>query len=149
MTSAEPSFRAMFYDFNITISAGTTEASPKEQVLRLTYGIIHYVGVEMPPGCRGLVFCRLFRWEHQVWPTNTGGYFRTEGPPIVFEDRYPLLDRPFTMLFRGWAPDAGYDHAVVVRLGLMRPEAFAEYREKLSIKEKLAIAFGLRKEGEE
>lgn len=141
MTSADPSFLPMFYDFDIVIRAGTTEASPTTEILRLTYGIIHYVAIEMPPGCRGLVYCRIRRWESQVWPLNRGGYFRTEGPPIIFEERYPLLSRPYTLKFEGWSPNAGLDHSVFVRLGLLPPESFPEFYMQLTTEEKLALAF--------
>lgn len=109
----------MFYDFAITIKAKTTEAEPKEQILQLAYGIIHRVEVEFYPGPRRYAWVKIFRHEHQIWPTNLDGSFRTDGYTIAFDEYEELKVKPYELLVRGYSPDANYDHVVTIRIGIL------------------------------
>jgi len=112
----------MFYDFAVTVLAGTTEATPKVEDLKLTAGIIHPLSVEFPAGCRGYVYCKLYHQEHQVWPTNPQGTLRAEGYTIPIEDYYPLTTEPYSLKVRAWSPLAIYDHTLRVRVTVVTEE---------------------------
>ena len=109
----------MFYDFAITIPAGRTEDDPVEEILELNEGVIHRVEVEFYPGPRRYVYLKLFRHEHQLWPTNPDGSFRTDAYTISFDEYYELKGEPLQLLARGYSPDADYDHVVTVRIGII------------------------------
>lgn len=109
----------MFYDFAITVKAGTTEAVPKEEVLKLTKGIIHRVEVEFYPGPRRYVFCKLYHHEHQLWPTNPDGAFSTDAYTIAFDEYEELKSAPYTLVARAYSPDADYNHVITVRIGIL------------------------------
>jgi len=109
----------MFYDFAITIPKGTTEAKPEERTLQLAYGIIHRVEVEFYPGPRRYVWVKIFRHEHQIWPTNLDGSFQTDAYTIAFDEYEELTVRPYELLVRGYSPNADYDHVVTVRIGIL------------------------------
>ena len=117
----------MFYDFAITIPAGTTEANPVEQVLELTHGIIHRVEVEFRSGTDFRVACRIYRFEHQIYPTNPDGDFRGDGRAIVFDDHYELLDEPYTLRVEGYSPTASYEHTIYIRIGILSPEVLQPF----------------------
>lgn len=113
----------MFYDFAITIPAGRGEDNPVEEILELNEGIIHRVAVEFYPGPRRYVWVKIFRHEHQVWPTNPDGSFRTDAYTIAFDEYYELKGRPTQLLVRGYSPDADYSHVVTVRIGILESKA--------------------------
>jgi len=113
----------MFYDFAITIPAGTAEASPVEQELNLTHGIIHRVEVEFYPGPRRYVWVKLFHREHQLWPTNLDGSFQTDGYTIAFDEYEEMLESPYVLKVRGYSPNADYSHVVTVRIGILESRA--------------------------
>ena len=113
----------MFYDFAITIPAGTAEDSPVEQELNLTHGIIHRVEVEFYPGPRRYVWVKIFHREHQLWPTNIDGEFRTDGYTIAFDEYEEMFEPPHTLLVRGYSPDADYSHVVTIRIGILKSRA--------------------------
>lgn len=109
----------MYYDFAVTIPAGRGLTNPVEEVLELTHGIIHRVEVEFYPGPRRYVWVKLFHLEHQLFPTNPESSFRTDGYTIGFDDYYELKTSPYTLLVRGYSPDADYEHVVTIRIGIL------------------------------
>jgi len=112
----------MFYNFAITVPAGTTEAEPIEQELDLTYGVIHQVGVRFRRGTDFRVGCRIYRFEHQVWPTNTDEDFRDDGREIFFKEHYELKEAPYNLKVRAYSPTATYGHKIYIRIGVLPPE---------------------------
>lgn len=113
----------MFYDFAITIPAGRTEDNPVEEILKLTKGIIHRVEVEFYPGPRRYAWVKIFYHEHQLWPTNPGGSFRTDGYTISFDEYEELKSEPFDLKVKGYSPDANYSHVITVRIGILESRA--------------------------
>jgi hypothetical protein len=109
----------MFYDFEITIPAGTTQASPKEVELKLTHGVIHTVRIDFPPGPRGEVYLAIFQGSVQRYPYNRGGSFRADNTYVNFDDFLELNSEPYTLLARGWSPGAIYDHTLHIEIGLI------------------------------
>lgn len=109
----------MFYDFAVTVLAGTTKAVPKEQELKLVHGFVHRIEVDFPYGCRGYVSVVIYHREHQVWPTNPDRVFSAEGYTVPVREHYDLTVKPHNLLVRAWSPDADYDHTITVRVGIL------------------------------
>lgn len=109
----------MYYDYAITVTANTLESAPKKQILKLAKGIIHRVEVEMYPGCHRYVGCRLYYHNHQIYPRNLDGEFKTDGYTIAFDDYQEILREPYEVEFRGYSPTSTYDHTVVIRVGVL------------------------------
>lgn len=109
----------MFYDFSLTIPAGTAKDSPAERRMKLTHGIIHTFRLYFPPGPRGEVDVTVLEGGHQVYPTNRGGSFNADNLYISFDDYYELTRAPFELVARGWSPDADYSHTVRIEIGLL------------------------------
>uniref|UniRef100_A0A6M3Y2N6 Uncharacterized protein n=1 Tax=viral metagenome TaxID=1070528 RepID=A0A6M3Y2N6_9ZZZZ len=112
----------MFYDFAVTIPAGTLESAPIEQELNLTHGIIHRVELEFPAGCRGYAYLAIYHREHQILPTNINEAFNGEGYTIPIDEHFDLTEPPHNLLARGWSPNATYDHTITVRVGILPEE---------------------------
>lgn len=109
----------MYYNFAITVPAGTAQASPKTETLELTKGIIHRVEVEFHAGCKGYVSCRLKHHLHQLYPTNPQGVFSTDNYAIPIDDYFELKAEPYSLKFEGWSPNATYDHEIIIRVGVL------------------------------
>ena len=126
----------MFYDFAFKVTKGKTEAAPEELQLELNEGIIHTVRLDFPPGPRGEVNIAIFHRERQLYPTNPDGAFNADNTYLNYDDYYELVESPYELTAKGWAPDADYDHTVHIEIGLM------ESRIALAM---LKVAVGLEK----
>ncbi len=109
----------MFYDFEIVIPAGTTQASPKEVEMKLTHGVIHAVRIDFPPGPRGEVYLAIFQGSIQRYPYNRGGYFRADNTYINFDEYLELKSEPYVLTAKGWSPGAAYDHTLHIQIGVI------------------------------
>ena len=113
----------MFYDFAITVPANTLANTPKVTRLKLTQGFITQVEVGFPPGCNGMVRARLTYGLHQVWPSNTEGYFGWDSFTVSYPEFYPLDQAPYELVCETWSPGTTYAHTITVRVGLTRAQA--------------------------
>ena len=117
----------MFWAWDITITAGTTATSPKEQILKLTKGIITKIDIYFPKGCNGYVKVKLLRSEFQLVPLSRGEWVTGNGETIPTETYYELEETPSQLKFIGISPDAKYDHTVTVRVQILPKEVATPY----------------------
>lgn len=108
----------MFYDFALTVPPNTPITAPLTQDVQLPPGTIHRVDVQFPAGAVGLLRTIARRGAHQVWPSNEGGYFASNGQTLSWEDEYDLADAPFTLRLVAWNLDDFYSHTVTWRFAL-------------------------------
>ena len=113
----------MFYETELTIPAGRTEANPIEGILKVTHGIIHHVEVEFRSGTDFTAWVKLNLREVTLFPTNPDGWFKADGRAIVFNDYRPVFSAPYEIKIVGCAPSSTYDHTVYVRIGILPQEA--------------------------
>ena len=104
-----------FYEFDLTIPANTLAASPKELEVFLSAGMIKFVEVQIPWGCRGLVFSVVKRTLHQVWPSNSDGSHKGNDARIGWIDNYDLTESPHSLTLYGWSPGTSYPHVITWR----------------------------------
>jgi hypothetical protein len=134
----------MFYEFVLTVPAGTQEDEPEELECWMDYGIITLAEVSFPPGCRRYVYVCIDDKLHQVWPTNPEGAFRSDNWTIRFTARHPLLEPPYMLKLRGWSPDANHDHDITARFEVLSPEDAYPFQESVGLLAKLKALFGLK-----
>jgi len=108
----------MLYEFDITVPANTPQSEPTRLECRLTSGVIRHVEVAFPPGPCALVHISLWRFEHQVYPTNPDDDFCWEDHTIAFDDEFELDSWPYTMIIKGWSEAEDYPHTITIRLEL-------------------------------
>jgi len=118
----------VFYSFDLLVPADTPEDDPVELTAELCYGIIHQVRIVFPRGLKAMVGIRVYRYEHQIYPSREDFDLRGDGMTVTFEDRYPLLEPPFNLKLRGYSPGTTYNHTITFRFGVLFPSAFPEYR---------------------
>lgn len=112
----------MEYVFRLTIPANTAKADAESLTCQLTYGTIGRVAVAFPPGPKGLAHLVIYRYEHQLWPTNPEESFAWDNYTIEFDEEFALTERPYTLSIRGWNEDDTYEHTVTVRFQLLWKE---------------------------
>ena len=112
----------MFYDFSFTIPANTLKATPYEQNIYLTYGIIHRVEIGFPAGPRHMVYVAIRDGLHQVWPTNSDGAFNSDNYTIIINDFYDMAGKPLFLTLQGWSPGTTYAHTIEFRFGILPAE---------------------------
>lgn len=109
----------MFYRYSLTVPANTAEDSPVSQEMTLTHGIVHSVDVSFPPGCAALVHVSIWRYEHQVWPTNPDADWAWDDYTVEIRgEAFELLDRPYALSLRAWSEDDTFAHTIVCRIGV-------------------------------
>ncbi len=134
----------MWFETEITIPAGTAEKTPVEVTLQVSYGVIHHVVIEAASGCRRYAAIRVYYHEHQIYPLNPEKDIALDAIPRIFDDRQEVLTAPYMLKIKGYSPNATRSHTYRVGVGILRPEAFPEYREAESLITKIARLLGVR-----
>jgi len=116
----------MLYSYNITIPANTLESAPTIQKIKLTWGYIHQIDFDIPMGAQNLVGVRIREGLHQLYPTNPAGYITGENVKISFKDFYWLNHTPYNLWIDTFNIDENYDHTIIVRIGVLRPQVNTE-----------------------
>jgi len=113
----------MEYEFELTVPAGTTKASPAKTTCQLTKGIIHQYSIAFLEGCNNLVSIAVFEGGFQCFPINPDGAIKGNAEAVNKSTYYPLLAAPYKLAVKGWAPDCTYDHTIQFRVDVL-PEAY-------------------------
>jgi len=102
----------MRYYASITIPAGTLASAPASNKFSVSSGRITEIELLFPPGSAGLAYLQIFYSDRQIYPTSIGEFFRGDDHLINWSDEYELIDEPYELELRGWAPAAIYDHTI-------------------------------------
>lgn len=132
----------MFFAWDITIAAGTGEDELKEQILKITKGVITRLDVKFPPGCHGLVKVRLLRSEFQLVPLSRDEWVTGDDETVPSETYYELEETPPELKFIGCSPDTTYPHTVTVRIQVL-PKAIASSMPLFTLFTKLLERIGV------
>lgn len=113
----------MFYRYSLLVPPLTPATAPVTTTMYLTHGIIHQVEVAFPSGAAALVHASIYRFEHQVWPTNPDHDFAWDDYNVVIRNEsFGLVTRPYIMTLRAWSEDDSYQHTIAARIGIKQPE---------------------------
>lgn len=108
----------MFYAFAVTIPANTAAASPVREHVELVPGTIRKVDIQFPRGCVGLVHAQVHQEHHQLYPTNPGADFASDGFNIIWEDEHELVDGQSRLTLVAWNLDDTFPHTLTFRFAL-------------------------------
>ena len=134
----------MWYHFSVPVPAGTTESSPVELDLKLTHGVIKYLAVGFPTGCKQRVKARLYDLEHQIFPANPDEPACWNSGIEGGEEHYKLEEAPYALTVRAYAPTATTAHTLTVFVLLLPVEVaepWTEPQQQIGLLQKL---FGLK-----
>jgi len=109
----------LFFAWDITMTADTKVTAPKEQILKLTTGVITRIEIKFARGCHGLVKVRLLHHESQLVPLSRGEWVTGDDEAVGFNEFFELKTTPYQLKFVACSPDTGYDHVVTVRVTVL------------------------------
>jgi hypothetical protein len=133
----------MWYHVSLPVPAGTAETDPVEAEIKLTHGVIKYIGIGFPTGCKQQVKVRLYHQEHQIFPANPDEPASWNGGIEGGEEHYKLEEAPFMLTVRAYAPTATVAHTLTVFVLLLPVEVAEPWREQISLLDRIKNVFGL------
>ena len=116
----------MWYHYTLSIPAGRAEDTPVEKEINLTYGVIKYLGVGFPKGCKQRAKVRVYHREHQIFPNNADEPACWDGGIEGGEHHHRMNEDPFVLLARGYSPTATKAHDVTIFINVL-PFGVAEW----------------------
>lgn len=134
----------MLYEYDLTVPAATTKASPATLEALLAPGTVSLVGIQFPRGCRGLVSTSIFRSNHQVWPGDPDTAIKADGIVVQWPEDYDLDDDPFSFQLRAWSPNAVFPHTLTFRFSLLPLGATEEARQGPGLLRRIASLLGVK-----
>jgi len=132
----------VLYVLPLAIPANTAQASPYEEDLQLTDGVITHVEVEFPAGCAGLAHSYARTGLHQVFPTNPDADLASDNHVVPWSEYEDLDTDPRVLTIGGWNLDETYAHTITWRIELTDREIAERLKANQSLMSRLAQLFG-------
>ncbi len=133
----------MWHHHTLTIPAGTPESSPVSKDIALTYGVITYIAIGFPAGCKQLVKARVYHAEHQIFPNNPDEPACWDGGIEGGDEHYLLVDEPYGVVVRGYAPSAAKNHDITILINVLPLDVAEPWTAQISTLDKIKNVFGL------
>ena len=128
----------MFYSYNVTVSAGTTEATAEETEIPVSNGIIHQVDLVFPLNSNREIYLRLFAGSYQLIPVNPTGAVRANNTIISTREFFEVFEWSNTLTLKAWNVHATTDFDVGVNIGILSRKILQPF----SFEELLKVALG-------
>lgn len=110
----------MFYSKRITTDAGTAKTSPKPTYLKVTSGVITYIGAFFPPGCHGLAHIQVSEGGSPIFPVISGESVAGNGYLIETQEYYTLKPRYTNIQIKTWNEDTRNAHTIHLYITILR-----------------------------
>jgi len=109
----------MWYDKEITVTAGMTEANATPTVVKVTHGVITRVSFRPRPGHSALLHCKVYYHEHQLWPVSREEDLHGDKFPIEWDDYEEIFTEPYELKIVAWNEDDTYPHTFDIGWALL------------------------------
>ena len=106
----------MFFCWDITIPADTSEEEPLIDYLELPKGVITHVDMKFPAGCHGMVKARLFKEALQLVPLSSDEWVTGDDESVPTDTYAELPAYPYKLKYKLCSPDTDYDHTITIRI---------------------------------
>lgn len=110
----------MIYTGSIDVSADTSENSPEETSFKVTAGVIHHVGIEIPPGHAGLTGIAFYIGGHQIYPSTQGQWFRGDNRNMVFKEWLTIRGVDNKITVKAFNTDETFSHIFNYEFGVLK-----------------------------
>jgi hypothetical protein len=117
----------MIYTYSDNVPKSTPALSKRRTIMTLCRGIVHKVEVQFPVGCSEVAKCTINDALHQVWPSNGGAFFASDGHVISFEESYEILTRPYVLDLWCWNDSTEFPHNITVNIGILPKKSMVHY----------------------
>lgn len=112
----------MFHSKHITYSSGGSAGSPTPNIYKVNKGVLHYIFVNFPPGCRGLVKLRISVNGSPILPVEKDAYINYDSYVLEAPVFIEVKEEPLTVLVEGWNEDDTYDHTIDIGFSIVNKE---------------------------
>lgn len=112
----------MDYWGEITVEVGQSILAPERELVKVCPGIVKGVWLWFPKGHVGTAKVRILYFEHQIWPTNLGAWYKGDGTVIEFEENYPLRVKPYEFMLESYTTSVAHPHTTYVRFTILPEE---------------------------
>lgn len=129
----------MFYSFNITVSADTTEDTAEETELELQAGTIHQIDMLFPLNSNRDIYLKILHGGHQVIPTNHESAIRADNTIISTREFYKLIPGGNILVAKAWNTHATSDFMFSLNIGILPTKILQPF----SFDELLKAALGM------
>lgn len=109
----------MFVSERITVPANTTEATASETHVKVESNLLHYVAIQFPPGCKGLVHVRVWANEHPVFPSDPAKDIASDSHVIEGMMSHQFTPGYSYLNITAWNTDDTYDHTITVYASIL------------------------------
>jgi len=129
----------MFYSYNITVSAATTEATAETTKLHLSAGVIHQIDILFPVNANREVYVKIFDAGYQLMPSNPEDAIRANNTVISTREFFEIPVGGNILTLKSWNVHATDDFMISVNIGVLPRRILQPF----SFKELLAAALGM------
>ena len=110
----------MIYTDRITVPINTTASTPEESTFKVTAGVIHHVGIEIPPGHSGLTGISFYLGGHQIFPSTQGQCFQGDNREIRIKEWLPIRGIDNKITVKAYNTDDTYEHDFIYEFGVLK-----------------------------
>jgi len=129
----------MFYSYNITVTAATTEATAEKTTLHLSAGVIHQIDILFPVNANREVYVKILDAGFQIMPSNPEEAIRANNTVISTREFYDIPVGGTILTVTAWNVHATDDFMISVNVGVLPRRILQPF----SFKELLAAALGM------
>jgi len=121
----------MFFSYNITVGADTSEATAEETELELAAGIIHQIDFLFPVNSNREIYVKIMQAAYQLCPTNRDDAIRANNTCVSTREFYELIPGGNILTVKAWNTHATDDFMITVNIGvlprrILQPFSFQE-----------------------
>lgn len=135
----------MDFVYHLTVPADRAASDPAELVADIGVGVITEVTIEIPRGCKGMVYAAVRQGNHQAYPLNPEGAYHSDGRIYRAREHYPVRRNAPLFVCQGWSPGTTYDHTVEFKFTMLPVEIAEPWRHQESVMDVLLRGLGLKK----
>lgn len=110
----------------VQVSAQTAETSAVRSLVAVDEQVVVEATVFIDPASNGEVSAVLLDGERQIIPEPSGDAIAKPGETTVKNLRHVLPGTPSDVEVKVWAPDADFDHEVIVQFETAEPEEIGQ-----------------------
>jgi len=129
----------MFYSYNITVTAATSEEGAELTTLYLSAGVIHQIDILFPVNANREVYVKLLDAGFQIMPSNPEEAIRANNTVISTREFFDIPAGGSILTVKAWNVHATDDFMISVNVGVLPRRILQPF----SFKELLAAALGM------
>jgi len=129
----------MFYSYNITVTAATTEGTAGLTTLYLSAGVIHQIDILFPVNANREVYVKILDAGFQIMPSNPEEAIRANNTVISTREFYDIPPGGTILTVKAWNVHATDNFMISVNIGVLPRRILQPF----SFKELLAAALGM------